>query len=46
MVQDATSGMNKQIGGMEPLIFMQKGNEGLIPHPDFIQIKVHIVRRP
>ena len=24
---------------------MQKGNEGLTPHPDFIQIKIHIVRR-
>ena len=23
---------------------MRKGNEGLTPHPDFIQIKIHIVR--
>lgn len=37
--------MNKQISGNEPLIFMRKGNEGLTLHPDFNQIKIHIVRR-
>jgi len=44
VVQDATSAMNKQIGGMEPLIYSE-GKE-LTPLPDFIQIKIHIVRRP
>jgi len=29
---------------MEPLIYAE-GNEGLTPLPDFIQIKIHIVRR-
>jgi len=34
--------MNKQIGGIEPLILCGR-NEVLTPLPDFIQIKIHIV---
>jgi hypothetical protein len=44
VVQDATSAMNQQIGGME-LLILAEGNEGLTQLPDFIQIKIHIVRR-
>ena len=43
-VQDATSAMNKQIGEWSRS-FIQKGNEGLIPLPGFIPIKINIVMR-
>ena len=35
--------MNKQINGMDRS-FYAKGKEGLPPHPDFIRIKIHVVK--